>query len=275
MAGQMRATIFFQDGDFGWTESFFPTVGLGDYAGAQTWAQQYAAVRLPLLCSLQGLGPVMLGYRVSDDTLFRDALVTLIQPPAPGGFSGQPASCFTALLVRLRAAPLFSRPLYLRGLPGSIIDVRTQYNPIPAWLGLFQSFRGFLLGQTGVNVKTTITDPPQRLFKISTINTPNLITTLAPHGFNAGDLVVIKGPARRHNPVGLWTVGPTPGLTTFTLNGCDLPADYVYSPPLSLSAQLKITSYKQVVSVIDERITERKTGRPFGAPRGRRSPHKV
>ena len=152
----------------------------------------------------------------------------------------------------------------------------TFYTPTPGWLGLINQLRNFVLGSQGLaSIRTTVLSPPGPVVPIQAITPPNNFTTVAAHGFMAGDRVIIKGSSRRRNPTGIWTVGPTPGATTFTLTGVDLPADYVYYPVLSLGAQAKIVAYKPINFLQDERITERKTGRPFGAPRGRRSPHRV
>jgi hypothetical protein len=275
MAGQMRLTVFFQSGTYGWTETLFPGVPDGDYGAAIAAANIYCPVRQGLLAAGAGTAPVIVGYRVSDDTIFRDALVQFFQPPLAGSFSGVPETPFSCCLVRLVAGPLWRRPLYLRGIPSTIVHDDGSYNPIPTWVGQINLLRNLLVGPPAYRVKSTVTSPPQPIVRIQSIAPPNNVTTLTPMGLVPHQLIVIKGPSRHRNPVGLQIVGPIIVGNSFTLTGVDLPADYVYTPLLSLGAQIKALDYHPIVSVNDERITERKTGRPFGLPRGRRSPIRV
>lgn len=270
MAGQMRITLFFQQGDYGWTESYFPPST--DYTSATAFANLLAPIRVGLLAA-GGSTPVMTGYRVSDDTVFRDALVQFFQPPLQGALSGNPLHPTTCLLLRLTATPLVRRPLYARGIPDSLMRADGSYIPGPA-LGAVNTLRNFLKGPPAWLVKTSLTSPLAQIFRLGNVTAPNNFTTIQPHGFNANDTVIVKGTSRHRNPVGIWKVGPGPGITTFTLVGVDLPADYAYVP-LSLGVQLKTFTYQGITIVNDERITERATGRPFGVPRGRRSPHRV
>jgi hypothetical protein len=275
MPGQMRLTVFFQSGTYGWTETLFPGVADGDYAAAVGAGSAYCAMRQGLLAAGAGTAPVIVGFRVSDDTIFRDALVQLFQPPLAGTFSGVPETPFSACLVRLVAGPLWRRPLYLRGIPSTIVRDDGSYNPIPTWIGQINLLRNMLVGPPAYRVKTTVASPPSQIFRIQSLTPPNNVTTLLPTGFIPNQLIVVKGASRHRNPIGLHSVGPLIIGNSFTLNGVDLPADYVYFPILSLGVQAKNINYQPILAINDERITERKTGRPFGLPRGRRSPVRV
>ena len=114
VVAHMKAQIFFQAGDFGWTETWWPNVTPGDYTAAVAWCNAYVPVRQGLLVAGDADFPCITGFRVSDDSIFRDVLVQLFQPPLLGTATGPGESVFTALLIRLVSGPLWRRPLYLR-----------------------------------------------------------------------------------------------------------------------------------------------------------------
>lgn len=277
--GQMRVTVFFEAGEYGWTETLFPATT--DYNQAQTMATAYCNVRAPLMASGSAPAPGIIAFRVSDDSLFRDAFDQFFQPPLIGSASSGPLHPTTALLLRLTATALVRRPIYIRGIPADIMDNAGNYVPNFVTSGLINTYRNFLLATPGWKIRTTVSSPPRTIYSLASIVPPNSFTTTAPNGFNAGDVVIVKGSSRNRNPVGLWKVGPGPGLTNFILTGVDLPSNYTYVAG-SLGVQLKIPAtgltdlnYLAITEVTDERLTERRTGRPFGQPRGRRSPHRV
>lgn len=269
-----RITVFFQEGEYGWTETLFNSAG--SYLTLQLQANAYSAARQMLLCGgTPGFGPTIIGWRVSDDTVFRDAFVNFYQPPLAGLFTGTALHPTTALLMRLTATELSRRPLYLSGIPAEIMDANANYFPTPAWTVAINTFKTFITnGNWQVKGQLGPTEPAA--LALSGINAPNLFVTQNAYPFVApadlGKVVRVRGRRINGNPVGLHRILNLTPPNGLTLAGVDLPADYHYSPPLSCSIQLQVAEYQTIQFCSDERLTERRRGRPFGLPRGRKSP---
>jgi hypothetical protein len=121
-----KITIFFdaeaRTVGSGWTETWYsPAV---DYSVLLSQAMDYVKVRKELL----GIGATIIAVRVSDDTVFRDALTRAVQ--GKDGFGNTYVNAGpddhdpvqVSLLCRIEAGPLYRRSLMLSGLPDSVTD---------------------------------------------------------------------------------------------------------------------------------------------------------
>ena len=85
MAFKGRVTIFFRQADYGWSENF--QLSSPTYNDCQVWASGYVQVRRHIM----GQDAQIIGWRVSDDSVYRDAIVgsynpVIENPDATGGF---------------------------------------------------------------------------------------------------------------------------------------------------------------------------------------------
>jgi hypothetical protein len=268
-----RITVFFEEGEYGWTETLFNSAG--SYLILQLQANAYCAARQQILTGgTPGFGPTIIGWRVSDDTVFRDAFVNLYQPPLAGLYSGTALHPTTALLLRLTATELSRRPLYLSGIPQDIMDANGNYFATPAWMIAMNTFKTFI-SNGNWQVKGQLGAGEPVAFPLANIVAPNNFIAQGALPFVApgdlGKVLRVRGRRVNRNPIGLFkilTIEPPNGVH---LAGVDLPADYTYHPPLSCSLQLQTAQYNTITTCSDERLTERRRGRPFGGPRGRKS----
>jgi hypothetical protein len=267
-----RITAFFQQGTYGWSETIFNTAP--DYGTLLAAGLTYATQRAGFL----GDGAFLTEIRVSDDALYRDAFVRYFDPPLNGktGPAGpnQALPPNVALLLRLTSTEIYRRPLYMRGIPANIVDLHGKYAPTPAWTAGLNAFSVFLTTGSWQVLATQRTGLPTDRHALFQVSAPNNFTLTPPAPALAiGTVVRILGSSRNHNPVGLRKVVSIAGLI-YGLSGVDLPADYVYVPgSLSLEIVNRITT--TITQVQPETITRRATGRPSGAPRGRRSAVRV
>jgi hypothetical protein len=261
----IRATFFFKDAvGSGWTETIHNT-------GADLTTVRSAALRLvPLRVALMGSTSSLEKVRISDDLVFRDSSLYYVPTGNQMNKSALDGSDFSdnCVLTNLRATATSRRSLYMRGYPDGISMNSGQFSPTPQWSAAFINWQTELLASNWAiksRDKLIIPDPITAAVQAlpSGIVT---VTTLNPHGFNAGDGINISGvrpPASALN--GNYTVLSVAGLTfsvalnsimnTFVGGGRAIKYGYLLWPITSATA---------------ERIAERKAGAPFDLRRGRR-----
>jgi hypothetical protein len=273
MAFKGRVTIFFRQADYGWSENF--RLSSPTYNDCQVWASGYVQVRRHIM----GQDAQIIGWRVSDDSVYRDAIVgsynpVIENPDATGGFvawsSEQPTVC---VVLRLYGSPIARRFLYIRGLTALDTASEQAFTFNAFTQKNWQNYLAFI--QTGPIVIPATLDTGAPPLLIINIEPKNLVVLADNTGLTVGQRVRVAGQRRRRNPVGYWTIGSLVGETSITLNACDLPADYVYDgTPCNLKTYASPPTDVAVSQVQIMRVGSHRTGRPFGAPRGRRSPVK-
>lgn len=283
MPNMPRATMFFSDGKYGWSESHYDPVDGDSLQVVLTKAIELATARSLLL----GAGPTLDYIRVSYDSVWRDSLVAPgIQPygpppnyynkkfPPPDGNSDVAYSVFQAMGL---SGTLFRKPIYLSGVPDVVIT-DPQSNPInPDWRKAFNAYRAILIATWGFKVidRDPTSNPPKTIQAISYANPPGLTTLNVPgHGLLTGDKVRVYGVKQAPNTNklnGVWfvtvpVVGGNPDVNNIQLNG------YGTLDPKWLGGgqiQKQIYAVKPYTDVFIKRETHRKRGRPFDSPRGR------
>lgn len=287
-----RATLFFESGKYGWSETYFRQAEtLQDTMG---FAQFLAASRAKLM----GYGVGLTYLRCSDDAVRRDALVDrpqlfaaspsspaqvptalALQPgqgymiippganivkPAVGKLADVP---YSAILVRMESGSEYHRLVYMRGCPDDIIV--NPAGPIleKAWKDSFDAFLSQLVkGAWGfMAVSRNTTRYPLKPIVGQLVADPWTVEVTG-HGFAKGDTVRVAG-VRGHGklPNGLWTVVPV-DTNHFQLYG--------YAGPLTLAwggtVQLQKREFIPIKTALIRGETHRDTGRPFDSPVGRR-----
>jgi hypothetical protein len=264
-----RVTFFLQADNRGWTETFASS--LGTVPQVSTAALILAAFRAAVLPSNVSI----IGARISDILSFRgsqsinDPLFPLAGGLAAATFGNQSND---ALGLKMDAAvPAAHRTFLMRNIPPQIVTGNT-YTPTPGWNFLLTQFIGALkLSSQGWAILGRTVQGPrfndgQQINALGVAgfaaNTPFVIgagtyvavhrvTGIAPFAnrifkLASQDLVAKTITLRRWGPRPMF-----PGNFTFTV------FDYIAAP---------------IVAVTTSFIRSRKTGRPFGLIRGRRSP---
>jgi hypothetical protein len=244
------------------------------------------------------------GVRVSDSTQFRSTRfiaggASLVpggaQLPAQGLFAAAGALEFDdALLIRLEATTLHRRALLLRGMPNSIVNTDGSYNRgNAAFQAEYNAFSSLLRGQAGAgNWEIYAIDPAQPATNFSALATGptgNSIVITMPTGVTiqktippnppapvqAGDFIQIRRVRGAVGINGVWKVAMVGGTTfiNYTTYSRTRPALFPFNYQVPSSSTVRF--WQRVVAIIDkttdERMVNRKTGRPFGQLRGRRA----
>lgn len=256
----IRATFFFEQGKYGWSESLHNTS-----SGLQNVMDQAVALAakrvkmLPEFCQLSYI-------RVSDDEQERDTIVRNVTPPNFDAAVSASASAFTACLLRLEASPTRRRLMYMRPAALSegansdpVIDDPSWLIGFTAWAALVSSAPWAVKYTEASGAKVPINQLSQNIDLLN-------VGVSSTAGFTAGDRVYIgKLPAGK-SAMGYYKVR----------NVIDATSMYVQSyrgPNIDVGAggyiQKRVTGLAAIQTVIKLRVTSRKTGRPFDSPHGR------
>jgi len=259
-----RTTFFFEDGKYGWSESYF-----SQPASVQA-ARAAALLIAPKRIALLGTGPVFAAIRVSDADIERDSLITLAADIPTGKDRREEASDvpYSSWLCQLSNGTRYKRPLYLRGCPD--IDITDPEDA--AAHGVFKKawaayVAALIAGGYMLRVLLRGTDNPSK--KITDVfgDAAGFKVTTAAHGLVNNDVVRISGVKGSTVPKGKYTVRkvdddnfvalhlPAPGAVGYTGGG---------------EWTKQIIGFKPVTEGIIVRQTRRATGRPFDSPHGRR-----
>lgn len=293
-----RMTILLENGQFGWSENVFCLLGSPTALLSTIFDQVIAFANTRM--TLATANVQLLGVRLSHPINFRD--VRFLAPRyynmyLNGTFGGQAApapssATMLALLFRLEAGELNRRVYDLRGLPAAVLGSTGQYAPVgaPGFSNAVSSFLKLFVPTTGTSpFQLLVRDTSQQLQGITSYTTASSsyqlsIQTLAqliitpPSGPTRGvataDYVVIRGIKGGTRVNGVWVVYSASSGPPWT---------YVLGPakkPISIGSGVNYPSQSvqalvfklQAVDVAEtERISARRTGRPFGQPVGRRA----
>lgn len=267
MAVNVRCNIFFSlpDAQSGWSEVWFRPSD--DLNAAMTATDALVQKRSLLL----GSDSFVIGARVSDEAVKRDSLFhsykTAPPPHLPGVFSS--AHPFDAYNIRLNAGAVSRRPLYLRGLP---IDEWTEPAAVgkPDWLAAYNDWINSILGNSFA-IRALDQSPANQFQLIEELSQiAILVNVKVPgHGYAEGDRVLlsrttVKALDRQ------WTIQIV-DADNFLLAGSQ---NIDLHGPIGFQGKCRRIQYTYPLITSAQYIndTHRVSGRPFGAPRGRRRP---
>lgn len=286
----LRATWAFEVGKHGWSESL---VGVGTYEDVLGSANVYSQLRMKL-CGF----PVVQPYtRVSDDSVAGDVMVSaqpaIVPAPSqlntdgtlkdlPGYLKIDPArngACdrpYSSILLRMQSGEKARRSMYLRGIPDTIITNGEYPEFDDAWKKAFDdwakhvrekwNFMGLDQTVMGANKKAITFVTTGELGRREWV-----MRTGVDHGLQDGDRVLVRGnkglhkgtPLNGHFVVEKKTPTEVYLLGSFGDDRAIITAKGAITK--LVPTLLPITSVKII------RCVSRRTGRPFGSPRGRRS----
>lgn len=279
-SGLKRATLFFEQGTYGWSESYLNSSN--DYQQTLQAAQLLATQRQRMNMDTVSIPWI----RVSDPTIFRDAQI--FEYDALTGMKGQISSTtytaapdYSAILMRLAASPTAWGHVFVRGYPAIIVQgEQINLAQIPQWFNAYNSWISTLQAASQGWVLNNVSRVP------SPRKTGTLWAPTYPRGFQVtvlsdaqtstwqvGNVVRVfntdQGTTAGYNGyktiVGLMPNAGPPATITVFLGG----AAPIGTPT---AGYLALVSYitSQITSVTPERATHRPAGRPFGQRRGRR-----
>jgi hypothetical protein len=264
----MRATFFYKDSNgFGWTETFHNN--LATYAGVIAQVQRLMPLRLALL----GSNASLVYVRVSDDDVTRDSqVISIAESVGVGTWRGVSALADVCLLVRCTPNPATTaqvrKILSMRGIPKAVLGAGDVYTPISAWNVAFRNWADEIANGAWCIKATDRLIVPQVITNVAQVVATGVTTinTAGNHGLLPGGGVRISGVSGASQVNGVWNVLGTPSLTSFTIQVPLIVGAYVGGGTArGIGYRLWV-----IFNVKDERVSERKAGRPFDSPHGRR-----
>lgn len=282
MAGQMRCTMFFEDGKYGWSETYWSNT---DTPQAAT---SLFIILAKLRWKLLGSGPNITYLRTSDDLVLRDADITVLDfnaqnagidkiDPDFGLVKGKinravdtPSDVpYSAILVRMSSGTLGHRMMYLRGAPDELIIDPAGPKQNQAWKTAFanwqtelQSGRWYWVGQN----RNPLVNPFKLVTAVDTAPA-HAVFTVPAHGFVTGQFVQASAFVGTNMPKGNYTVtfltADTLSLKEYIQGG-----NAIYIRGGRFQANVK--GLIGITAVLIRGETHRNTGRPFDSPVGRR-----
>jgi len=263
----------------GWSETFY--VVTDQVVQAEAKVNSYLSARNRLLA-----GDVSIqAFRISDDAVQGDSELEVPNRIATQKLGGDESTCdytFAAYLMRLQAGLNYRRPLYLRGFPDEVtrpggnvgVAIQQQFDRN---MVLFVA----ALQNNGFYIKVISKEPAQSRVNILALSrsAPGVeqiqIQTSAPiPGAAVNGLIKIYGAAG------------VPGTGSFSgseLRGTQLVtaiAGNTYTLAFTATdftgwnrkgtAKALVYVFKEITKAVPLRFTHRPSGRPFGAPVGRR-----
>lgn len=260
-----RATMFFKMGSEGWSETYFYANGTALEPAVRADAILLAGARLALLNTQS----VLIGIRVSDDLVFRDSdLLGSPDFPAAGTSSfttSLPAR--TALICRVQSSLNHRRTLKLSGLPNNLSSAGVWQINGPGWSPSANLFISRLQAAWALKINSLVAPPTLNIFSISLTGLSTTSDTTAwPNSAVKGRFSGVRG------------VLPNPNGRIFDVLKVDANTISILHWAPRGTATVNYGKIRQVVYGVEAitgfvqlRMGERKTGRPFDSPRGRRS----
>lgn len=270
-----KISLFFEDGAYGWSESFYLT-SVGDLATAVTQGYVLASKR----CKMLGSGPVCTYIRATEDPSTRSSIVVNGVSPisAPGvrpyyttdyGLNNNSDLPYSVTLLRIEGGAAHRKQLYLSGVADEDqLDPTGNYSP--AFMVYYRAWKAELVANWNFKVinKDPGINPVTNIFSWTPGNPVHLAFGGA--GVNDGDSVIIRGvktldPTQARLLNGKFTVGQV-SAGVWQLNGLAVSAFTIIKAG---TIQRQTSTYVRITDVQIERETHRKRGRPFGSPVGR------
>jgi len=223
----IKINFFFQQGKYGWSETYYADKGSLPEAIAS------ALIVRPFRVQLLGGGgseyPVLKKIRVSEINRAGDSLVEVVSD-ADGKVPGDGLSFAeipsTALLVRAEAGTEYRRQLYLRGQPDLVVTNNGKYTRIGAYPTTLEVFFAALIREHWGLLAATKPAPPLPLITDITqvLTRPTVAafhTDPVAHGLVAGDnarfMSVTTSRGEKFSDDAVVLADPAPTATTFTI----------------------------------------------------------
>ncbi len=264
---RFRVTYFYEQQGAGWSESIHTLLLPG--ANLTNLIAAYVSARM----QIANPSVILTHIRISDDDVFRDFAVPDVAVPQSGQFkkSGGPAGGTrefpsVAALLRIFSGNTIVRNLFVRGLPDDQND-GNEWDPGAQFNGKFATFR-FGLQSTGwaINHKDA-TQPRARIKSMTASGVVEMIDAIP--GLALSSTIQLMRVPRSVIPGRFFRLSSFTDEKNFTLA----------VPPNSLEPLFVTGVFRRVAFVLHqidhteiERVTERRTGRPFGVLRGRAAP---
>jgi hypothetical protein len=264
---QFRITCFFEVGGDGWSESIHSS--LTNPVNVVTQAQLYATYRMQLAPQAVDLVHV----RISDDQIFRDIYLDPFLLPLSGTYSAGPTVSnlppWNALLLKMQAiaSPTINRNLFLRGIPQDQVS-GNAFTPTPSFLAALNAYRSYVTsGGFAIKGKdlSQVKQPIQSVSSVGSVVMGSAIPGLT--GVKPNNQVEILGVPRSLVPIRTYLTNTFTDASHFTLRA--------WPATVNLGAtgyfRLNLPVLNVIGVAVTAGITERRVGRPFGQPRGRRA----
>lgn len=259
-----RATFFFKDGNYGWTETYHSLKP--DLTATMTAARAL----IPLRVACMGVSAHMPFVRVSDDLIKRDSMIFPVPPgdqfnKAGASIGTSPNVC---LNVRLEATTIIRRNLSMRGIPANLLGFGGSLEMSADFLTSFRAYGQKLLsddwavkGADRLITKYDISNVVQDI-----ANGDVTVTTFLPHGLDVNDPVTIRGLTGSKFLNGNWALFAVPSTTTVKIKMNRILVPWTGGGTISKAGFL----LSRITKVTERDISHRNAGRPFDSPRGRR-----
>lgn len=271
MAGPpYQITAFFRDDDGqGWSEKYFTSVNMTP-TQADGFAAAFVPARMAMATTRVFMNHIRIGSAVGRAPF---AYFPTIGGGALGALGVASLPSDMGLLMQLISVNRYYNKVFLRGIPQACVEQedRVAFAPFD---NAAVAFRSFLLGTGFIVIRTvlgTAAPPVQvvsvaagspkgiRLIQLATTPALTIGQTIRLHGASIpgynGPKTVVQGPI------------DVPTGKLYLLGG----ANPISDPPTAdqIYYTVPTVSMPALSDVQFEHVTERKTGRPFGEPRGR------
>jgi len=270
-----RITTFFQQANYGWTETIYDTSTSVPNAIAH-WTDFFLPNRQAVLDPSAQITRV----RVSDPDEPRTVQVRDFPPgTVPGAYlSTAGAETFAALLVGVFTVLDHRRNMLLRGIPVEIVTPPDSYNATNKWLISFTQFANALTdGTWAIRERATSTGAPFVTLSALQIGPSPYqlqITTTAPlAALGTPAFIQLKGVQYPYDVNGVWHGAAGVGANTYIL-GPRRYRPFNILPPWNGSGLAQALTFIPdfIQNLETVRIVKKSTGRPFGLPVGKRRP---
>lgn len=176
----------------------------------------------------------------------------------------------TSVLVVLAASTTQKGRIFMRFVPDDIINYPIGLNPDRNWDKQFEAFKKQLIADKWC-IRSLADANAQPRFKIKSITRaaagdPVTVTTFDAVNYAAKDIVRLSRVKSATLSNGVYTVLDAPSSTTFRLQGTE---GSTLAVSTKGSVRRLIVQYPAITNAGYRYVTRRKSGRPFGVPRGR------
>lgn len=267
-----KVTLIFEQGGYGWTESYFLPAPSSDLQAEFAKGVTLASKRIKL-CGKQTTLPFV---KVSNEDVKRDVLVSGAN--FQGKLTEDSDAPDTALLCnRFGSTPAVRSPIFLRGVWDSIIVTGGQFDQTNAqFVTVFNSWRSYLIGNgwgflardpaiSGTSGVATVTSNGNGTV---TVTTEDGIFVGLPTGSKIKAFIAGVQGAASINGQSVWTVNSGASITS---------VNRIPMFPYTTGGQVTYRGLKfyAITAISPVRIAERKVGRPLFHSVGRRRGRKL
>lgn len=266
-----KATFFFAQGKYGWTETWYRSEA--DYDDALDNAKELGTKRAAMLGHLTtGAAAYLHAVRVSDTIVQRDSLLHQWKEGITGSWPDATYAADhpeVAILIRCESGALYRRASFLHGNPDKLWASET-YVQDAVWFARFAAWQTEILQRGWLLRVLDKAKVPIAITTISVAAPGGRIRLSMPAGsvVGASGRVRVSGVINARDINGLWYY-ELEGANTISLVG----SDGILPPaPYMGGARLREQTYTYVPcdNIVIRGVRTREAGIPFDSPRGRR-----